>query len=221
MFYTGNRLRETLKIEWGWIDRERKYLVLPGSVTKNKREHLVPLVPPAMKLLGTLEELAAASPHVFPGPTGDPMNWVQKACAKIMKNAGILDGRHHDTRRVLQTNMAEMGVAPHVADMILNHAIKDAPKSRQHYDTHHYIPEKRAALVRWVARLRKVLGYEPNDVMKPERNGFQGKGPARRLGKRETYRQRKARLKAAGRDLGAERRLRREELAQPVLAAAS
>jgi integrase len=221
LFYTGNRLRETLKIEWSWIDRERKYLVLPGAVTKNKREHLVPLVPPAIKLLDTLEQIADGSPYVFPGPTGDAMNWVQKACGRIMKSAAIEDGRHHDVRRVLQTNMAEMGVAPHVADMILNHAIKDAPKSRQHYDTHHYIPEKRAALVRWVARLRRVLGYEPNDVMKPERNGFQGKGPARRLGKRETYRQRKARLKAAGRDLSTERRLRRQERAQPVLAAAS
>lgn len=68
------------------------------------------------------------------------MNWVQKACGKIMKSAGIEDGRHHDTRRVLQTNMAEMGVASHVADMILNHAIKDAPKSRQHYDTILYRP---------------------------------------------------------------------------------
>jgi hypothetical protein len=69
-----------------------------------------------------------------------------------MKSAAIEDGRHHDTRRVLQTNMAEMGVPPHVADMILNHAIKDAPKSRQHCDTHHYIPEKRDALVKWVRR---------------------------------------------------------------------
>jgi len=48
-----------------------------------------------------------------------------------MECAGIEDGRHHDTRRVLQTNMAEMRVPPHVADMILNHAIKDAPRSRQ------------------------------------------------------------------------------------------
>jgi tRNA threonylcarbamoyladenosine biosynthesis protein TsaE len=31
-------------------------------------------------------------------------------------------------------------VGPHVADMILNHAIKNAPKSRQHSDNHPYIP---------------------------------------------------------------------------------
>jgi len=221
LFYTGNRLRETLKMEWSWIDREKKYVVLPGAVTKNKREHLVPLVPQAMKLLDILKGLCGDSPYVFPGPSGDPMNWVQKACGRIMAKAGIEDGRHHDTRRVLQTNMAEMGVPPHVADMVLNHAIKDAPKSRQHYDTHHYIPEKRDALTRWVKRLRKTLGYDPNEVMKPERNGFQGKGPARRLGKRETYRQRKARLAAEGRDLSDERRLHRQEAARPRLAEAS
>ena len=94
------------------------------------------------------------------------MNWVQKACGRVMAHASIDDGRHHDTRRVLQTNMAEMRIAPHVADMILNHAIKDAPRSRQHYDTHHYIPEKRLALTQWVRRLTKILGYDPNQVMK-------------------------------------------------------
>jgi integrase len=140
LLYTGNRLRETLKMEWSWIDEEKGYLVLPGTVTKNKRDHLVPLVPQARKLLDTLKPMAGESPCVFPGPNGDAMNWVQKACDRVMKKAGIEDGRHHDTRRVLQTNMAEMGVPPHIADMILNHAIKGAPKSRQHYDVHHYIP---------------------------------------------------------------------------------
>ena len=121
----------------------------------------------------------------------------------------IDDGRHHDTRRVLQTNMAEMRVPPHVADMILNHAIKDAPRSRQHYDVHHYIPEKRLALTQWVRRLTKILGYDPNEVMKAERTGYQGKGAARRLGASQTYAQRKARLAEQGRDLNAERRAQR------------
>jgi integrase len=223
LFYTGNRLRETLKMEWPWIDREKKHLLLPAAVTKNKREHLVPLVPQALKLLDMLNELAGDSRYVFPGPTGDAMNWVQKACGRLMTAAGIEDGRHHDTRRVLQTSLAEMRVPPHVADMILNHAIKDAPKSRQHYDVHHYIPEKRQALTQWVRRLTKILGYDPNEVMKPERTGYQGKGQARKLGDRkpETYAQRKARLAAQGRDLDAERRLRRQERRRQQLPKAS
>ena len=209
LFYTGNRLRETLKMEWSWIDEEKGYLILPGTVTKNKRDHLVPLVPQARKVLPALKEMSGDSPYVFPGPRGSAMNWVQKACVRIMERAGIDDGRHHDTRRVLQTTMAEMRVPPHVADMILNHAIKDAPRSRQHYDVHHYIPEKRQALAQWVRRLTKVLGYDPNLVLNGERNGYQGKGAARKLGKSETYRARKARLAARGRDLLAERRSRR------------
>jgi integrase len=215
LLFTGNRLRETLKMEWSWVDEERGYVTLPGSVTKNKREHLVPLVPQARKLLTTLKAMVKQSPYVFPGPKGDAaMNWVQKACDRIMKDASIEDGRHHDTRRVLQTNMAELRVPPHVADMVLNHAIKDAPRSRQHYDVHHYIPEKRKALGQWVARLTNILGYDPNDVMKTPRKGYQGKGITRKLGRRETYRRRKARLAASGRDLSAERRQRRRDSAR-------
>jgi hypothetical protein len=148
---------------------------------------------------------------VFPGPNGRPLNWIHKASNKILDSAGIEDARHHDTRRVIQTNMAELGVAPHVADMILNHAVKGAPRSRAHYDMYHYVPEKRDALARWVQRLAEVLGHDPNDVMKAERTGYQGRGPARKLGRRETYRARKARFAAQGRDLKAERRQRRQE----------
>jgi hypothetical protein len=115
------------------------------------------------------------------------LNWIHKATTKILNSAGIEDARHHDTRRVIQTNMAELGVAPHVADMILNHAVKGTPKSRAHYDMYHYVPEKRDALSRWVERLAAVLGHDPNDVMKAERTGYQGTGPARKLGRRETY----------------------------------
>jgi hypothetical protein len=145
----------------------------------------------------------------FGGEFTDP-KWIeggrQGMEVNFLGTFAVTLGRHHDSRRVIQTNMAEMGVAPHVADMILNHAIKGAPKSRAHYDVHHYIPEKRDALAKWVRRLTKILGHNPNRVMDAERKGFQGKGPARRLGKLEGDQERKARLAAAGRDINAERR---------------
>jgi hypothetical protein len=72
---------------------------------------------------------------------------------------------------------------------------------------YHYVPEKRDALARWVQRLAEVLGHDPNEVMRVERTGYQGKGPARRLVRRETHAERKARLAKRGRDLDAERRM--------------
>ena len=47
--------------------------------------------------------------------------------------------------------------------------------------------------------------------MKAERIGYQGRGQARKLGRRESYRERKARLAAQGRDLAAERHQKRTE----------
>jgi len=79
-----------------------------------------------------------------------------------------------------------------------------------------YVPEKRDALTRWVQRLTEILGHEPNDIMKAHRAGYQGQGPARKLGRRETYEERKARLGAQGRDLRAERRRRRRREATPA-----
>jgi len=76
---------------------------------------------------------------------------------------------------------------------------------------YHYVPEKRDALNGWVQCLAEVVGHDPNDVMKVERTGYQGRGPARKLGRGETYRARKARLAAQGRDLVAERRQRSQE----------
>ena len=58
--------------------------------------------PGACKLLDMLKSLSGESPHVFPGPNGGALNWVQRACASVMHGAGIENGRHHDTRRVLQ-----------------------------------------------------------------------------------------------------------------------
>lgn len=164
LFYTGNRLREVLRMEWAWINIEEQYLLLPAAVTKNKREHVVPLVTPAMELLLELRRQSAGSPYVFPGPKGKPLNWVQKAAERLLAAAQIKDGRHHDIRRTMATAMAKDGIEPSIIDMTLNH-VPPGQKLHRVYNTYNYIPEKRAALERWVARLMTVLGGEPNSVM--------------------------------------------------------
>jgi integrase len=209
LLYSGNRLRETLKMEWAWVDPEKQQIILPAAVTKNGNEHLVPLVPEAVELLDMLRALAPDSPVVFPGPDGHTsINWVHKAMRQVTANAGVADGRHHDIRRVIQTNMAEMGIDERVADMILNH-VPVGSRVRKHYDHWRYIPERRDALKRWVAKLTEIAGHPPNDVMRDERSGYQGNGPARRTGHVESYGERKARLAAMGRDLAAERQEQR------------
>ena len=210
LFLTGTRLRETLKGEWAWIDERERCLLLPKTATKNGREHLLPLVPAAMTTLAHLRRLARQSPYVLPGPKGTPIHWAQRSAERVWEKAEIEDGRLHDVRRTVSTGLARLGVTEDIIERTLNHT-RPGDRLLRTYNTYQYIPEKREALERWERELTAVLGHEPCDVLLTERKGYQGKGGARRLARRETWAQRKARLAALGRDLEAEHRERQRE----------
>lgn len=59
---------------------------------------------------------------------------------------GIAGFKPHDLRRTGRTELARLGVSPHVAERLLNHT-KDALIGT--YDLYEYLDEKRAALERW------------------------------------------------------------------------
>jgi integrase len=220
LFLTGNRLRETLKTEWAWISDRDKYLVLPETITKNARDHLVPLVPTAIKVLAELKALETRaldaqkergkkpkdpSPYALPGPAGTPMHWAQKSAERVWASSGLQDARLHDIRRTVSTGLAKLGVAEEIIERVLNHTRPDQKLVRT-YNTYQYNPEKRGALQAWERELRRILGFSPLEIMKEERKGYQGKGPARQVGRRETWADRRQRLEATGRELAAEHR---------------
>jgi integrase len=181
LFFTGNRLRETLKAEWAWINDRDRYLLLPKCVTKNKREHLVPLVADATVVLKHLKALAGESPYVLPGPTGAPMHWAQKSAERVWARSGIEDGRLHDIRRTVSTALAKLGVSESIIDRTLNHA-QPGQKLARTYNTYQYIPERHAALAAWAGQLKRILGRNPARVMTMPRGGDEGKRLARRRG---------------------------------------
>jgi integrase len=52
----------------------------------------------------------------------------------------------HDFRRTARTQLAALGIAPHVAERVLNHKPKGVEGT---YNTHDYFQERRAALNLW------------------------------------------------------------------------
>jgi integrase len=220
LFYTGSRLRETLKAEWAWVQESERYMVLPKTATKNKREHLVPLIAEATEVLGHLRALAGESPYIFPGPKGTPMHWAQRSAERVWVRARIDDVRIHDIRRTVSTALAKLGISENIIDRTLNHT-QVGQKLARTYNTYQYIPEKRAALTKWAKRLRTIIGRDPNRVMKVPRSGYQGKGVARRLRRSETWEQRRMRLAAAGRDLVREHREQQQRLRESARVSAS
>jgi hypothetical protein len=60
----------------------------------------------------------------------------------------------HDIRRTVRTGLGRLGVAPHVAEAVLNHL---PAKLIRTYDRNTYEPEKRAALDAWANHIRVAI----------------------------------------------------------------
>jgi integrase len=172
---TGARISEIAGISRAELERlgdtSRAAWIIPGTRTKNGRDHLVPLSPMARDLvldllvsLGQSEEflLSTYSRH-RKGPVSG------KSLAQAMKNFGRrLAGdipavrtwradlpTPHDLRRTVGTRLAELRVPKEVRDGVLNHAARDV--GSKHYNLHDYADEKREALTRWSLALGSIL----------------------------------------------------------------
>jgi len=108
-----------------------------------------------------LQRLAKRSPYVLPSEPGadspiDPKQLTRSLakCRARFKARGIASFTLHDLRRTCRTGLAKVGVQPHIAERVLNHAQERIVGT---YDTHDYPDEKRDALNRWAIYLWRLL----------------------------------------------------------------
>ena len=71
--------------------------------------------------------------------------------------------RVHDLRRTCVSGMAGLGVAPHVADKILNHQSGTISGVAAVYQRHEFLAERRAALDLWGAHIDHLLREASHD----------------------------------------------------------
>lgn len=62
----------------------------------------------------------------------------------------------HDLRRTFSTYLADMGVAPHVVEQLLGHTLGGV---MQVYNRSQYLPEKLAALTKWIEKLNSLQKF--------------------------------------------------------------
>ena len=128
-------------------------LILPAALTKNHREHILPLSGFALRLLSP----KPPGSFMFPGKGNEPFQGWGKAKATLDELSGVSKWTLHDIRRTVATRMAEMGVLPHVIERILNHATGTISRIAFVYNKARYIEEMRAALAIWEDRLASVI----------------------------------------------------------------
>ena len=102
--------------------------------TKQDRQHVVPLPSPALALLRTLLPEDDDATTVDPDPAalifgtaggGLLANW-DRATKAIQKASDTAAWHRHDIRRSVASLMGDLGVAPHVIEASLGHALRSS-----------------------------------------------------------------------------------------------
>ena len=148
----GQRETETASIRAEWIDFGEKTLTIPGEVTKNHNETVIPLGPLAIAIL----EKQKKTGLLFParGKPDQPINGWSKSKAALDALTKIEHHTLHDLRRTFRSGLGQLGVAPHIAERLVNHVSAQTQMERI-YDRYKYLPEMRAAIELWEGHLLK------------------------------------------------------------------
>jgi integrase len=143
---TGQRRDEVGRTGWEHLDLRRKIWVIPGEHAKNGKPHLVQLSRPVLSLLDTVPKTGEL---VFSSDGETVFQGYSKAKTRLDGLSGVKDWTLHDLRRTVVSGMARLGVAPHVADKILNHQSGTISGVAAVYQRHEFLKERERALQLW------------------------------------------------------------------------
>ena len=149
LILTGQRRGEVTQMRWSQIDfRERTWLI-PAELSKNGREHLLPLSSQAIAILRAAPR--SGVDLVFParGNHDNVISGFTRAKSRIDKLSGITEWTLHDLRRTTATLLAKLKTPPHVIERILNHVSGSFAGVAGVYNRQPYFDEMRYALQLW------------------------------------------------------------------------
>jgi integrase len=151
---TGQRREEVAGLQWAELDLAQRIWTLPKSRTKNAKAHVVHLSEQSMAALTCADR---SGPYVFSLLGTKPFQEFSRAKRRLDHLSGVTGWRLHDLRRTCVSGMARLGIAPHVADKILNHQAGTISGVAAVYQRHDFLAERRAALDLWGAHVGQVV----------------------------------------------------------------
>jgi integrase len=184
------------RVHWPEIRDDIKLLTIGSERFKSATVHLVPLSNMSCAILETLPRFHNGD-FLFTYGGAGPINSFSKAKSRLdarmlrtlkamARKRGedpsavkLVDWTNHDLRRVMKTNLSDLGVDDRVSELIVGHARRGLQAV---YDRHSFMSERRAALELWAARIRAIAepaGGAPQPAMGPNVLPFKAKAGAR------------------------------------------
>jgi integrase len=168
LLITGARLNEVARMTRAELN-DAGIWSIPGTRTKNGKPHIVPLPPLARDVLAALPRIEGG--WVFTTTGTSPVSGWSKIKARLDGLMGDVPAwRLHDLRRSAVTHMAELGIAPHVIELVVNHISGARAGVAGTYNRSELMPERRTALERWAAHIAGIVSGRPAAVV-PLRKG--------------------------------------------------
>lgn len=160
LFFTGCRRDEIGGLKWNEVDLDNSVLLIAGARTKSGRELRLTLPPAAAAILRQAPRRAGRD-FLF-GERGGAFqrwSWEKMALDKRLAEAGhqFEPWTLHDIRRSVRTRLSSIGIAPHIAELVLNHVGHRRSVDGAVYDHHSYQLEIADALMRWSVALMAIV----------------------------------------------------------------
>jgi integrase len=161
LMWTGARRDEIGGLRWNEIDLGAGTLNVPSTRTKNHHPLMLSLPPGAVDVLRSAP-CRAGREFVFGGRGEAFSAWSYSTLAigaRIVENEGraLAPWRIHDIRRTVATGMAELGIAPHIVETVLNHRSGHKRGVAGAYNHARYEREVRNALLVWADHLKLII----------------------------------------------------------------
>jgi len=162
LLLTGARLREVAEMTWAEIDFAARVWTIPAARAKNGAAHEVPLSGTVLTILAARKAASPTCGYVFSANGRTAVTGFSKAKSRFDAAMAAELGepvtawRVHDLRRSCATNLAALGVAPHVVEAVLNHRGGTISGVAAIYNRFSYSAEKRAALDTWADALARI-----------------------------------------------------------------
>jgi integrase len=158
---TGQRREEVAGLQREELDLAQRVWTLPKSRTKNAKPHVVHLSQQSMAVLRRADQRGS---YVFSLLGTKPFQEFSRAKRRLDQLSGVTGWRLHDLRRTCVSGMARLGIAPHVADKILNHQAGTISGVAAVYQRHEFLSERQEALERWGSHIAHIMADASDEL---------------------------------------------------------
>ena len=165
LILTGARRAEIGGLRWSEIDQEANLWVLPAARSKNGRSFTLPVMPMMAQILAEVPRRVGRDLLFGARGAGGYADWTMGKRG-IDHRSGVIDWTIHDLRRTAATRMADIGIAPHIIETILNHQSGHRRGPAGTYNRSVYAREVKAALGLWHDHLRTIVAGGARKVLR-------------------------------------------------------